>query len=176
MLRLGCAFVLVVAACSDNGSGTGKATLTGVSPAATSAYSKTFSGPDGSGTKVLGWKIVFLDDPIGTGCMQSSDKVAATVAIYTSQTGSAGAIAMLQTGDISIVPNTPPNVIGTEVADMSASGIGNINGDLNITGIDLSGNGKTVIGLEGTLTAAGTNGAGNAVSMSGTFSALTCTP
>jgi hypothetical protein len=58
---------------------------------------------------------------------------------------------------------------------MSATGIGNINGDLTISGIDLAANGKTVIGLEGSVTAAGTNN-GNAVSMNGTFSAATCTP
>src|SRR5580658_9314551 len=79
MLRLGCAFALLCAACSSNGTGTGMASLTGASPAVQSAYSKSFMGEDGSGTTVLGWKIVMLADAVGTGCELDTVKIVATV-------------------------------------------------------------------------------------------------
>jgi hypothetical protein len=169
--------VLACAACADNGSGTGKASLTGGTITGTSAFSKPTKGDDGSGNDVLIVDIVFVDDPIGAGCKETSLKIAATLGIYTSQAaGSGSTTAMLQVGDYSIVPQSPPKVVGSATVDMSVSGVGNLNGDLGITGIDLAADGKTVTGFEGTVNAGGTTGpSGTSVTLNGTFSAPICT-
>jgi hypothetical protein len=175
---LGALGVLACAACADNGSGTGKASLTGGTITGTSAFSKPTKGDDGSGNNVLILDIVIVDDPIGAGCKETSLKIAATIGIYTSQAAGSGAaaIAMLQDGDYSIVPQSPPKVVGAATVDMTASGVGNLNGDLGITGIDLAADGKTVTGFEGTVTAGGTTGPnGTTVTLNGTFSAPICT-
>jgi hypothetical protein len=173
---LGCVLVLA-SACADNGSGTGKATLTGGTVTGTSAFSKYTKGDDGSGNNVLIVDVVMVDDPIGAGCKETSLKIAATIGVYTSQAaGGSASMATLQVGDYSIVPQQPPKVVGTATVDMAATGVSNINGDLSITGIDLAADGKTVTGFEGTVTAGGTTGAGGTpVTLDGMFSAPLCT-
>lgn len=172
---LGCVVVLA-SACADNGSGTGKATLTGGTVTGTSAFTKATKGDDGSGNNVLILDITIVDDPIGAGCKETSLKIAATIGVYTSEApGSGSNVAMLQVGDYSIVPQQPPKVVGSATVDMTAAGVSNINGDLSITGVDLAADGKTVTGFEGTVTAGGTTGSsGTAVTLNGTFSAPLC--
>jgi hypothetical protein len=150
------------------------ASLTGASPAVQSAYSKSFMGEDGSGTTVLGWKIVMLADAVGTGCELDTVKIVATVGIYTTQAPMGSAVATLETGDFSIVPTTPPKVEGTATVDMVVSGVSNINGDLSLTGIAMSAaSTPVVIGFEGTITAAGTDN-GSTENLNGMFSAPVC--
>jgi hypothetical protein len=175
MIRLGLVLVLILGACSDNGSATAKATLTGAEPAVQSCYSKPFKLDDGSGNLVLGWNIVMVSNAVGAGCKEDTLKIVSTVGIYTSQAPNGSAVATLTIGDYTIVPVSPPNVIGPATVDMTVTGVSNINGDLSLTGIDKSADGKTTIGLEGTVTSAGTDSLGNAVSLNGTFSAPVCT-
>ena len=175
MIRLALVSMMILAACSDNGSGTGMASLTGASPTVQSAYSKPFKQNDGSGNLVLGWDIVMVSQAVGAGCKEDTLKIVATVGIYTSQAPSGSAVATLETGDYSIVPQTPPMVVGTATVDMTVTGVSNLNGDLSLTGVEKSADGKTVIGLMGTIVAAGTSGGGSVTDLNGMFNALTCT-
>ncbi|MGE5185453.1 MAG: hypothetical protein ACM31C_25490 [Acidobacteriota bacterium] len=174
MQRLACLLVIFAAACTDDGTGTGAAMLTYETPSVRSAYSKTFKGTDGTGTTVLGWKIEFTDAAPGTGCKSdSAAKVIASVGIFTSQT--TGSFADLATGDISIVLDAPPTAppMGA-AANMGATGVSGIQGAVSITGVGKTADGKSVIRIEGSLAAGGSDGNGGPVQLMGTFDAPNC--
>lgn len=167
--------LLVLAACGDDGTPTEAASLMNASPTVKSAYSKSFKGADGAGTTVLGWKVDFIASDVGTGCKADGIKVVASVGIYTSQEPSSGLVAVLQTGDTSIVLDAPPTAPPSgQVANMGVMGVANVEGDLMITGVGKTPDGKTVTKLEGSLVAAGIDGNGATVNLNGTFTAPVC--
>ncbi len=173
MQRLACLLVILTAACGDDGTGTGEATLSYVMPSVKSAYAKTFKGVDGSGTTVLGWKIELTDAAPGTGCKASGVKVQASVGIFTSQTS--GTFADLPTGDISIVLDSPPTAPAMSAsANMGATGVTGVEGTISITGVGKTADGKSVIRIDGSIAAGGSDGNGNPVMLMGTFDAPNC--
>ncbi len=144
-------------------------------PAVASAYSKSFKGADGTGTSVLGWKVDFITGGPGTGCKADGIKIVASIGIYTSQPSSNGGVAMLTTGDTSVVLDAPPTApMGGQVANMGVLGVANVEGTVSITGVDKTPDEKTVTGLEGTVVVAGIDNNGNTVNMSGMFKAPVC--
>jgi len=166
--------LLVLAACGDDGTPTEAASLSNAMPAVKSAYSKSFKGADGAGVTVLGWKVDFISGGVGTGCKADGVKVVASVGIYTDQTS--GSVAMLTTGDTSVVLDAPPTApSGGEVANMGVLGVANVQGVLSITGVGKSADGNTVTKLEGSINVAGTDNNGSTVTMSGMFEAPVCT-
>lgn len=168
--------LLVLAACGDDGTPTAAATLMGETPKVQSAYSKSFKGADGTGVTVLGWKVDFIQQGVGTGCKADGVKVLASIGIFTSQTPDSGhSVADLATGDISIVLDAPPTAPAMgEVANMGVEGISNVEGTVTISGVGKAADGKTVTKLIGTVNAGGMDGNGGAVILSGTFEAPVC--
>lgn len=168
--------LVVLAACGDDGTPTGAASTMGFDTKTKSSYSKPFTGADGAGNTVLGWKIDFTSANSGTGCKADGVKVVATIDIYTSQTKDSGhSVAELTSGDISITLNSPPTApSGGAIADMGADHLTNLEGTVSLTGVAKSGDGKSIIGLEGTISVGGLDDGGNGVIMSGTFDAPTC--
>ena len=165
--------LLVLAACGNDGTPTQAASLDNAMPTVKSAYSKSFKAADGNGTSVLGWKVDFISSDAGTGCKADGIKVVASVSIYTDQT--TGSVAMLTTGDASVVLDNPPIApSGGQVAIMGVLGVANVQGDLSITGVGKSADGKTVTKLEGMVNVAGTDNSGTTVTMSGMFEAPVC--
>jgi hypothetical protein len=165
--------LLVLAACGDDGTPTEAASLMNAMPAVKSAYSKSFKGADGAGATVLGWKVDFVTAGPGTGCKADGIKVVGSVGIYTDQTS--GSVAMLTTGDTSIVLDAPPTApSGGQVANMGILGVANVQGALSITGVGKSPDGNTVTKLEGMVNVAGTDSNGTTVTLSGTFVAPVC--
>jgi hypothetical protein len=174
MRRFAC-LLLVLAACGDDGTPTEMASLMGASPTVKSAYSKSFKGPDGTGTTVLGWKVDFVNVDVGTGCKTDGIKVVASVGIFTSQQPTSGSVAVLTTGDTSIVLDAPPTAPADgQVANMGVQNIANVEGIISITGVGKSADGKTVTKLEGTVSAAGMDANNATVNLDGTFSAPVC--
>ena len=172
-MRLACFLLILTAACADNGTGTGAANLTYEVPAVKSAYAKTFKGVDGAGTTVLGWKLEFTDAAPNTGCKSDGVMVVASVGIFTDQTS--GAFAVLQTGDIPIVVDAPPTAPQmSAAANMGATGVAGIEGAISITGVGKTADGKSVIRIEGSVAAGGTDGNGGPVMLMGTFDAPNC--
>ena len=175
MQRLACVLV-ILAACSDDGTGTGAADLTYVVPTIKSVFSKTFKGADGNGTNVLGWKLEFTGSAVGTGCKADSVKIDASIGIFTSQPApTTGGMADLTTGDISITLNAPPVAPPNgEVANMGATGVNGIEGTVSICGVGKSADGKSIIRFMGMINAGGSDGNGNPVVLMGTFDAPVC--
>src|SRR5262249_17904178 len=157
--------------CSDDGTPTGAATLMGSTKPVKSTYSKPFTAKDGTGTTVLGWKVVFTGANAGTGCKAEGVKSLAAVFVYTSQaSGSSPKVADLATGGVSIVLDAPPTPpAGGQSANMEADSVTNIQGLISISGVAKSGDGKTIIGLEGTVSAGGMDANNANVILSGMF-------
>ncbi|MBV8757633.1 MAG: hypothetical protein JO257_10170 [Deltaproteobacteria bacterium] len=139
-----------------------------------SATATSFDGADGAGTMVRGWRIDFLVAGPGTDCTDNSVKVAATVGIFTSQPSDKKMVATLPApADIPIVMTSPPNVSGQAAANMGAEGVGNIVGTFHIDTFHLNAQSKPDE-IDGTITAGGTDGTGNAVNITGTWKAPVC--
>lgn len=167
--------MLLLAACGDDGTPTAAATLMGTGTTVKSAYSRPFKGADGTGTQVLGWKVDFVNVGAGTGCKADGIKVIGSVGIFTDQPTSNGGNAVLTSGDISIVLDAPPTAVsGGFVANMGVDGLANVEGIISITGVGKAGDGKTVIKLEGTVSAAGQDSNMGTVNLAGTFTAPVC--
>lgn len=173
MHRLACICV-VLAACSS-GKGTGEATLMGPTTPTKSVTATSFDGDDGTGTKVRGWRLDFLDAGPGTDCTDNSVKVSATIGIFTTMPADKGMVATLPApADITIVTMSPPTVQGQAAANMGAEGVGNIVGVVHIDTFHLNAQSKPDE-IDGTVSAGGgAAGTGDAVNITGTFKAPVC--
>jgi hypothetical protein len=173
MNRLACLSLIAFAACGGSGFETGTATLSGITPTVMSASSTSFNAADASGTMLMGWKISFWDKGSGADC-QSNDPIRlAAVSIFTNQPVVAGKKAMLDSGDVVIVADSPPAVTGTTAANMGAQGIGGIVGSVTISDFHL----KTDLSaddIKGTVSAGGNDMSGTGVQLTGTFDAPVC--
>jgi hypothetical protein len=165
--------LVVVAACGGSGFETGEASLTGITPTVNSAAAVSFTGMDGSGTKLLGWTINFYGEGKGADCMDSDVHPVANIAIFSNQPPNGSKKAMLDTnGDVQIVAASPPTVNGSAAASMSAMGFSDIMGAVTITNFHLRAD-LTADRIEGMVSAAGTMG-GNGVAITGNFVAPVC--
>ena len=164
MHRLACVLV-VVAACSGGGPGTGAATLTNVMPQVKSASASSFTGADASGTKVLGWTINFYSTAVGSDCTSKGSNVVASIGIFTNQTGSGKA--KLELGDISIVGQSPPSTANGAAATMGAMGVSQITGIVHISDYAPD-------HISGTVSAGGNDTNNAPVSLTGMFTAPDC--
>lgn len=174
MQRIACLSLVLFAACGGGGTETGEASLSNTMPAAKSSAAKPFTGADGAGNMVLGWKIEFYADSPGTGCLDDVKKVA-TIGIYTNKTTADGPHAMLAVGGISIVTEAPPTVLGNAAANVSMDGVEVKNGLVSITEYHLAADAKHADRITGTINAGGTDtGAGTDVTIDGTFTAPVC--
>lgn len=158
--------LLVLSACTDSGTGTGAATLSNVTPTVMSSAASTFSGPDASGTKVLGWTIDFYKGAPGADCKSKGSNVVASVGIYTNQAAGSKPKATLMLGDVSIVQTSPPDTTTGAAATMGAMGVAGISGVITITDFAPD-------HITGTVAAGGTDTTGT-VNMMGMFMAPVC--
>jgi hypothetical protein len=173
MHRLVCLLV-VVAACGGSGFETGAAEITGSTPPIMSAGATSFTGADASGTMVKGWTIDLFGEGAGADCQSQDVQPIGSVAIYTSQPDdTSGKKAMLATGDIVIVAESPPMVNGNAAASMGVKGINGIVGIITISSFHLRAD-LTADKIEGTINAGGTDGNGTALSLTGPFTAPVC--
>jgi hypothetical protein len=143
-------------------------------PAVKSVGARVFSGPDGSGNNVMGWKLEFFEQGPGADCLSTDTKVVARLGIYTNTPDDGKTDqALLAIGDIPIVTVSPPVVNGQAAAVMSAMGVTITSGSMTITDFHLS---DATHGdrIKGTVTAGGMDGTGNPVSVTGMFDAPYC--
>lgn len=173
MQRLACLFLVVTAACGG-GTETGEASLSNTMPPVKSAAAKPFTGADGAGMMVLGWKVELYSNDPGSDCTEAS-KVG-TIGIYTAQAASSGPQALLNTGDITIVPTAPPTAIGTGyAANVSVNGLSISSGIVNLSEFHLTADAKHADHMTGTINAGGTDaGTGMDVTVTGMFAAPVC--
>ncbi|HET9988149.1 MAG TPA: hypothetical protein VFQ65_06510 [Kofleriaceae bacterium] len=172
MKRLAC-LIVFAAACGGSGFETADATMTGIVPTPKSASATSFTGADGGGNMVMGWKISLWEQGAGADCMSNDTHRVAAVSIYTNQAPVSGKKAMLDKAEIVIVTDSPPTVTGTYAATMGAEKISNIVGQVSITDFHLKPD-LTVDDMKGSINAAGTDGNGANVAISGTFDAPVC--
>ncbi len=169
MQRLAALFVVISAACTS-GSSTGAASLTGV--AVKAAATETFEAADAGGTKVMGWNILLYEQDPGGDCKEGT--VLAKVAIYTNQAVGSAPQALLATGGISIVTDTPPTVVSASVANMGAEGVGTIAGLVQIDEFHRTSDNKHGDRIKGSISAGGFDSSDNGVSLTGSFDAPIC--
>jgi len=163
----------VVLACSS-GKGTGEATLMGPTISTKSVTASSFDGSDGSGAMVRGWRLDFFEAGPGADCTDGGLKVSATIGIFTTMASDKGMVASLPApAEIPIVQMAPPSVQGQAAANMGAEGVGGIMGSLNLDTFHLNAQAKPDE-LDGSISAAGTDGTGTAVNITGTFMAPVC--
>ena len=174
MQRLVSLLIVITAACGG-GPETGEATLSGAMPPVKSASAKTFSGADGAGTMVLGWKIELYEDSPGADCLSDETNVVASIGIFTNQAAGSKPQALLQTGGISIVTMSPPTVIGNAAATMGVMGVSNVVGQVIVDEFHLTPDAMHADRIKGTISAGGTDSGTSAdVSLTGTFTAPAC--
>jgi hypothetical protein len=172
MNRLACLLVFA-AACGGSGFETADAMITGIVPSPQSASATSFVDVDGAGTMVMGWKISLWEQGAGADCQSNDTHRVAAISIYTNQPPVSGKKAMLDTSEIGIVTDSPPTVNGTYAATMGAEKIGSIVGQVSITDFHLKPD-LTADDIKGSVNAAGTDGNGASVAISGTFEAPVC--
>lgn len=172
MQRIACLSFVLFAACGG-GTETGEASLSMSDPPAKSAAAKPFSGMDGAGNTVLGWKIELYADGPGADCLSEDIQKVATVGIYTKKTSADGPQALLSVGGIAIVTQAPPTVVGETAANFSMDGVQITGGLVSITEFHLTADAKHADRIAGTISAGGTTGTGD-VSVDGTFTAPVC--
>ena len=172
MKRFAYLALLMAGACTS-GIGTGTGSVTGIDPMPKSATATAFEGEDGSGTKVLGWKIEFFEESPGEDCFSAELNVLAKIGIYTKTAAGSAPQALLQTGGISIVLESPPVVVAEAAAVMSAEGLGNIQGQMTIDTFHLTPDAKHADRIMGTITAGASSGSGP-VTISGEFDTPVC--
>lgn len=166
MLRLACVLV-VVAACSSSGPGTGPGMMSGVMPEVKSSAATPFTGPDASGKKVMGWTIDFYSSSVGSDCKSKGSKVVASIGIFTNQAAGSAKTATLQPGDIGIVSTSPPDTSSGAAATMGAMGVSGLQGSVSIG--DFASD-----HISGTVAAGGFDVNNSPVTLNGTFDAPTC--
>ncbi len=173
MNRLACVVIALAAGCGGSGFSTGTATLSGITPSPMSASATSFTGADGAGTMLMGWKISFWEQGDGADCQSNDTHRVAALSIYTNQPPASGKKATLELGDVGIVTDSPPTVAGTAAATMGAEGVGQIVGSVSITEFHL----KTDLSadeIKGAISAGGNNSSGAGVALSGSFDAPVC--
>jgi hypothetical protein len=174
MQRVACLSLVLFAACGG-GTETGEASLTSVMPPAKSAAARTFTGADGAGNMVLGWKIELYADGAGADCTSEDLDKVATVGIYTNKTAADGDQALLQTGGITIVSMAPPMVLGAAAANLSVDGVTITSGLVTLTEFHLTPDAKHADRIAGTINAGGMDGGTGAdVTVEGMFTAPVC--
>jgi hypothetical protein len=172
MQRLVWALLVIGAGCGGS-TGTGAATLSGTP--VKSAAASVFTGADGGGNMVLGWKLELFEGGPGTECLDEEAKIAGSIGIFTNQPGGSKPQALLPTGGISIVTMSPPMVVGNAAATMGLDGIADIAGIMEITEFHLLPDAMHADRIKGTITASGTNaGTMEAVALNGMFEAPVC--
>lgn len=169
MQRLAALFVVILAACTS-GTTTGAASLTGVAVKASAA--ETFEGADAAGTKVMGWNILLYEQDAGGDCLEGT--VLAKVAIYTNQAVGSAPQALLATGGISIVTESPPTVVSSAAANMGATGVGTITGLVQIDEFHRTSDNMHGDRIKGSISAGGFDSAEAGVSLTGSFDAPLC--
>lgn len=175
MQRLACLSLVLFAACGGGGAETGEASLSVVMPPVKSAAAKTFTGADGAGNMVLGWKIELYADGAGADCLSEDLDKVASVGIYTNKTAADGPQALLNTGGITIVTMAPPTVIGSAAANLSVDGVAVTSGLVSITEFHLLPDAKRADRIAGTINAGGMDGGTGAdVNVMGMFTAPVC--
>jgi hypothetical protein len=174
MQRIACLSFVLFAACGG-GTETGEASLSASMPPAKSAAAKPFTGADGAGNMVLGWKIELYADGPGADCLSEDLDKVATIGIYTMKTSADGPHAMLSVGGVPIVTEAPPTVLGSAAATVSVDGVTVNTGLVSITEYHLAADAKHADRIAGTISAGGTDaGTGGDVSIEGTFTAPVC--
>jgi len=174
MQRLACLLIGITAAACGGGTDSGPADLMGTTPPGKSVGARTFAGAEGNGMNVLGWKLEFFEQGPGADCLSTDTKVVARIGIYTNQLDDGvKPQALLQIGDIPIVPQSPPPVNGLAAATMSAEGVNGLTGLVTITEFRLS---DAMHGdrIKGSVNAGGMDGTGNPIAVTGTFDAPYC--
>jgi hypothetical protein len=173
MQRLACLLLITAAACSS-GTETGEAMLSNTMPAVKSAAAKPFKGADGGGNMVLGWKIELYKNDPGADCNEAS-KVG-VIALYSNMAASSGDQALLSTGGITLVSMSPPMVTGAAAANLSleSGGITIMNGVVTLSTFHLTADAKHADTMSGMISAGGTDGTGNGVTLDGSFTAPVC--
>jgi hypothetical protein len=171
MQRLACLFLVISAAACGGGSETGEATLSNTQPPVKSAAAKPFTGPDGAGAMVLGWKVLLYKDDPGSDCTAAS--TIGTIGIYSNMAAGSNEQALLTTGGITIVTTSPPMVIGSAAANFSLDNVSIQSGVVTLTEFHLTPDAKHADRITGTISAGGTNGGGD-VSVDGSFTAPIC--
>jgi len=169
MQRLVCLFLVICAACTS-GTSTGMATLTGVDVKASAT--EPFEGADATGNTVLGWNILLYKDGAGGDCLEGT--VLAKVSIFTNTPKGEAEQAILSTGGISIVADSPPTIAANAVANMGAEGVGSIVGIVEISEFHLTSDAKHADRIAGTISAAGYDSSDNGVALNGSFTAPIC--
>ncbi len=175
MQRLACLLIGITAACGGGDTDSGPASLSGITPPGMSVGARTFTGPDGAGNMVLGWKLEFFEQAPGAACLSADTKVVAAIGIFTNQPDDGTKDqALLATGDIAIVAQSPPNVNGNAAATMTATGVVMTTGLVTITEFHLS-DPMHADRIKGTVNAGGkTESSGSPVALSGEFDAPYC--
>ena len=159
-------WLFLVGCGGSSGFNTGAAMIDAV-PKVKSASALPFTGPDGAGNKVLGWKVEFYSNDKGTDCMGDGIEVLADLVIYTNQPASGAKYATINQGDISVVTTAPPTVSGTTAANVDANGFSMVSGLASITDAYLD-------HINGSISASGTDSGGNAKAINATFTAPAC--
>jgi hypothetical protein len=174
MQRIACLLIGITTACGG-GTESGPADLTGTTPPGKSVGARVFSGADGAGNQVRGWKLEFFEQGPGADCLSAKTILVASVAIYTNQPAdSSDAHAILMApGDIPIVMENPPTVAGNAAANMGGKGVTITSGIVTISEFHLT-DVMHADRIKGTITAGGTDGTGNPVSVAGSFDAPYC--
>jgi hypothetical protein len=173
MQRLGCLAIVLTAACGS-GTSTGAASLSGLMGTVKAAASETFVGPDAAGNTVLGWSILFYENEAGGDCLEGT--VLAKIGIFTTTKEGDKPQALLGTGGISIVKETPPNVAGDAAANMTAEGVSSVeSGLVNITEFHLTPDAMHADRIKGDVNAGGFLPEMVGVALNGSFDAPICT-
>ena len=173
MQRIACLSFVLFAACGG-GTETGEASLAASMPPAKSAAAKPFTGADGSGNMVLGWKIELYADGPGADCTSEDLDKVGTIGIYTNKTAADGPQALLAVGGVTIVTQAPPTLLGNAAANVSVDGVTVNTGLVSITEFHLTADAKHADRIAGSISAGGTADAGGDVSIEGTFTAPVC--
>ena len=172
MQRLAC--LLIVFAACGGGVKSEEASLTGARPTIKSSAAKPFTGPDGAGTMVLGWTIEMYEEGPGADCTNKDNNIVASIAIYTNQAALSKPQALLETGEVLIVPTSPPTVVGSAAATMGAKGVTDIYGSVRITEFHLLPDAMHADVIKGMINAGGKDDNGTAVELMGMFVAPVC--
>lgn len=170
MQRLACLFAVMISGACGGGSPTGTASLTGVDVKASAI--EPFVGADAAGTKVHGWNILLYEQEPGGDCLEGT--ILAKVSIYTNVPETQGEQALLSTGSIPIVTDSPPMVVSTAAANMGAEGVGSIQGLVNIDDFHRTPDNMRGDNIRGTISAGGFDSSDNGVSLNGEFDAPLC--
>jgi hypothetical protein len=173
MQRFASLLCVIAAAACGGGTETGEASLSNTTPPVMSAAAKPFTGADGGGNMVLGWKIELYKDAPGASCTDASR--VGTIGIYSNQAAGSGPQALLSTGFITIVETSPPTLVANVAANLSVDGVTVKTGGVTLTEFHLTADAKHADRIAGTISAGGTDaGSGADITLEGMFTAPIC--